>query len=141
MSVDAIRNAGRRAAAARMGAVLDGSDVTLKRKSGNAVQNETTGIEAQTWTQTYATPARLSSQGSKRGAGAKGLTPGGVAWEQADRILHLPATVTDLVTGDVAQITAGESTGTFWRVLEATRHDQMTARRVPVLQVDRPEGW
>jgi hypothetical protein len=124
-----------------MGAANGSSDVALKRKSGNVAQNETSGFEAQTWTLIGATPARLSAMGSKRGAGAKGLTPGGVLWEQADRTLHLPASWTDLVTGDVVEITAGESAGTFWRVLEATWHDQATARRVPVLQIDRPKDW
>lgn len=132
---------GRMTANSRMGASNLGSDVTLKRKSGNNTQNETTGVEAQSWTLVVATPARLAAMGAARGAGAKSLRPGGVVWEQADRTMHLPATVADLVTGDVVEITAGQSVGTFWRVLEATWHDQMTARRVPVLQIDRPKDW
>lgn len=131
----------RAEAESRMGSTNGASDVTLKRKSGNVTQNETTGVEAQSWTPIGPSPARLSAMGSKRGAGAKGLTPGGVVWEQADRTLHLPASWTDLKTGDNVEITAGESEGTFWRVLEATRHDQMTAWRVPVLQIDRPKDW
>lgn len=131
----------RSEAEGRMGAANGSSDVTLKRKSGNAAQNETTGVEAQSWTLLGTPRARLGSMGSKRGAGVKNLSPGGVVWEQADRTLHLPASLGDLVTGDVAEVTAGESAGTFWRVLEATRHDQMTAWRVPVLQIDRPKDW
>lgn len=131
----------RAEAESRMGAANLGSDVVLKRHSGDVVQNEVTGVEAETWAQIGTPLARLSAMGSKHGTGAKGLTPGGVVWEQADRTLHLPASWTDLRTGDVAQVTAGESSGTFWRVLEATRHDQMTAWRVPVVQIDRPKDW
>jgi hypothetical protein len=124
-----------------MGAANSGSDVTIKRKSGNVAQNEATGVEAQSWTHILDSAARFSAFGGGGVGREKPLNPGGVVWEQADRTLSLPAAVTGLVDGDMVEVVAGEIAGTYWRILETARHDQMTAFRVPVVQVDRPEGW
>jgi hypothetical protein len=124
-----------------MGAANGASDVTIKRKSGDVVQDETTGVEAQSWEAVLTGPARFSAFGGGGVGREKPLDPGGVTWEQADRTLSLPAATQDLVDGDVVEVTAGEIAGTFWRILESARHDQMTAYRLPVVQVDEPEGW
>lgn len=117
------------------------STADIRRKSGNVTQNETSGVEGQTWTPIAITPARLAEFGAGAAGRNRPQRPGGVVWEQADRTLHLPASVSPLHDGDTVEMTAGENTGTFWRILEATWADQRTAYRLPVVQIDRPEGW
>lgn len=131
----------RSQAESRMGAANGASTARIRRK-GAGTQDEATGLVARVWTDIAASqPARLGPFGGGKSRGVRGLTPGGVTWEQADRILHLPASTPRLQDGDIAEITAGENVGTFWQVIESTWHDQATAYRVPVAQINRPEGW
>lgn len=129
-------------AESRMGAENSGSTVRIRRKGTVPVQNEENGISSYPWTDVYAAqPARLGPLGASSASRHHLLTPGGVTVEQAARTLHLPATTTGLVDGDVAEVINGEVAGTFWRILEATWLDQVTAHRVAVQQIDMPEGW
>lgn len=119
------------------------STVTIKRRNGETVQNETTGVVAKVWTITHTDqPARLGPFGVGGAGGRdKAFKPGDVAVEWAERVLHLPHDTDDLQDGDIVEVTAGENTGTFWRIVESSWADQMTAHRLPILETTRPEGW
>lgn len=137
VSVEAALASGRARSVGRAPSV-----VTVKRKAGNVAQDETSGVEAQTWTVIVDTsPARLAEFGAGAAGRNRPQRPGGVVWEQADRTLHLPAPLATLHDGDTVNITAGENAGTYWRILEATWADQRTAYRLPVVQIDIPENW
>lgn len=102
------------------------STVTIRRKSGGV------------WSTILTSQARLGAMGSSATADArtKPLVAAGVRWEmQAQRVLHLPYTVTDLQDGDQITVTAGDNAGTFWRIVESSWQDQSTARRVAVSQI------
>mgnify|MGYP003296445539 CR=1 FL=1 len=66
---------------------------------------------------------------------------GGVTFDQATAVGHMPASLTDLADGDLLDITSGEWAGSVFRVVEAVKGDQHTARRVPIVEVPRPEEW
>lgn len=84
-------------------------------------------------------PFRLA--GSERGgSGSRTVRVGESEVQVALRVGHLPAAVSDLADDDLIVVTAGENAGTVLRIVEATWADQQTARRVPVVEIDRPEG-
>lgn len=116
------------------------SRVTIRRDTGNLVQNEETGLEVPEWDLVYTDlPFRL---GVSRGftPPSKRITPGGVDVQVALRLGHFPAG-TNLADADMVEVTAGENAGTVWRVVEGDSADQLTARRVPLTSEDRPEEW
>lgn len=127
--------AGREAAEARMT-----SRVTVRRKTGLTTQDEDTGEEVPEWAVVHTKlPFRL---GGSTGAGTtRRVTIGAEEFQQALRTGHLPADTDDLLDADLLEVTAGENVGRVLRVVEATWQDQATARRVPVVEVDRPEEW
>lgn len=117
------------------------STVTIRRKTGQAAQNETTGLEAPVWTAVHTDiPFRLGGA-DRGGAGSRIVTSGGVETTVAVRVGHLPASTADLQDGDLIDITAGENVGVVLHIVEATWQDQATARRVPVYEVARPSEW
>jgi hypothetical protein len=59
----------------------------------------------------------------------------------AVRVGHFPAATTLLRDGDLIEITAGENAGLVLQIIEAAWQDQATARRVPVMAVQRPAEW
>lgn len=85
-------------------------------------------------------PCRLSPQSQLGTSTSVTVFVGDASQEAAGRMLHLPhdRRVTD---GAFVRIDEGEWVGTFWRLLDGTGADQMTALRVRVTQVDEPEGW
>ncbi len=85
------------------------------------------------------TPFRLAGSTSGDG-GSRSVTIGGVTYEKATAVGHLPADTTNLRDGDLIEVTAGEWAGSVFRIVEAVKKDQATARRVPVEEVARPEG-
>jgi hypothetical protein len=99
------------------------------------------GIETDGWADVYADlPMRLG--GSDRGgAGTRSVTIGETEVQVAVRVAHFPADTTGLRDGDVVEVTEGENAGVFARIVEAGWQDQATARRVPVVETQRPEGW
>lgn len=117
------------------------STVTVRRQTGRSAQNETTGKEAPVWDDVHtAIPFRLG--GSNAGsAGSRTIHVGDGDVEVAVRVGHFPATTTDLADGDLIDITAGENAGLVLRIVEADWQDQATARRVPVVSVQRPGEW
>jgi hypothetical protein len=127
VSLAAAVAAGRRAAEARMT-----SRVTIRRTAAATIVD---GYEVPGWsTVDVAVPFRL------QGGSTKTVTVGGVEFQEATAIGHLPAG-TDLADGDLLEITVGEWVGSVFRVVEAVKGDQQTARRVPVVEVQRPEEW
>ena len=108
------------------------SRVTIRR---TAAPTTVDGYEVPGWsTVATAVPFRL------QGGSTKAVTVGGVEFQEATAIGHLPAG-TDLADGDLLDITVGEWAGSVFRVVEAVKGDQQTARRVPVVEVPRPEEW
>lgn len=119
----------------------ESSRVNIWRTTGRNVQNEETGEEVPEWEIVHADlPFRLG--GSDRGSsGTRTITVGGVELQVAVRIGHLPAATDDISDGDHIEVIVGENTGRAYRIVEADWADQQTARRVPVVSVDRPEEW
>ncbi len=112
------------------------SRVTIYRPTGRTTQNEDTGREVPVWDEIHTDiPFRLKHGRNKT------VTIGGVEFEEASAEGSMPAAIHDLRDGDHADLTAGEWAGTAWRIVEAIKGDQMTARRVPIVEVDRPGEW
>lgn len=136
MSVQSAVRAGRRAAEARMT-----STATIRRKTGNLIQNEDNGLEVPEWETLHtAIPFRLGGSDSGDSASRR-QEVGGVEIQTAVRIGHLPAAIDDLSDGDFIDILTGENAGRAFRIVEVEFKDQATARRVPLLAQDRPEEW
>lgn len=83
-------------------------------------------------------PFRLDTGAS---GGSRTVTIGGVEYQQATAVGHMPAGTVDLADDDLLEITAGEWAGTVVRIVEAVKGDQKTARRVPVVEETRPTEW
>lgn len=136
MSLEFVLTAGRRAALARMT-----SRATIMRETGRMVQDEATGLEIPEWaTVNPDSPFRLDGSSSGDG-GSRTVTIAGVTYEQATGAGHLPHDQRDLRDDDLLLVTVGEWVGSVYRVIEAVKGDQKTARRVPVVEVDQPEEW
>ena len=109
------------------------SRVSIRRSTGGATLVD--GYEVPEWaTAQTDVPFRL------QGGSTKTVTVGGVDFQEATAVGHLPAG-TQLADGDLLDITAGEWAGSVFRVVEAVKGDQQTARRVPVVEAPRPEEW
>lgn len=116
------------------------SRVTVRRKTGSTT-TDSDGWKVPVWAVVYSElPFRLggSNQGS---AGTRRVTLGDEEYQQAVRVGNLPAATDDLRDGDFIEVTDGENAGRVLRIVEATWQDQATARRVPVVEVDRPGEW
>lgn len=126
----------RAEAEARMVARVD-----VYRKTGRTAQDEETGREAPEWVKVHSDlPFRLDG-GSTGDGGSRGVTVGGVTYEQATAVGHNPADTTDLEDNDFYDITSGEWAGQVYRIVEAVKADQKTASRVPIVEEQRPEEW
>lgn len=111
------------------------STATVRRKTGVMVQDESTGLEVPEWADVYTGPMRFV------GGATRTVTIGGVEFQEATGRADFPHDTTDLADGDLIDITAGEWAGTVLSIVEAVKGDQRTARRVPVVEVSRPEEW
>lgn len=110
------------------------SRVAIRRLTGGTTKVD--GYEVPEWaTVGVGVPFRL------KGGANKAVTIGGVEFSEATGEGNLPAAWTDLADSDLLEITAGEWVGSVFRVVEAVKGDQQTARRVPVVEVPRPEEW
>lgn len=139
MSVASALAAGQRAAESRMGAGNGASTVHVWRKTGEMVP-DANGYDVPEWVVELAdVPCRI---GSSLGAGQSRTvsTPGGDL-TLGVRVAHFPAATEGLKDGDHIEVTAGRLVGSVWQVVEADDADQQTARRVPVVAVDRPGGF
>lgn len=117
------------------------STATVHRRTGRQAQNEDTGEEFPEWEVVYTGPFRLKGKGSRT------VTIAGIEYEQATAEGHFVAVDAEtgepipLADNDYIDITAGEWAGTVLSIVEAVKGDQRTARRVPVVEVARPEEW
>lgn len=138
MSIASALAAGRRAAERRFGVENGGSNVTLWRHDpDNPVTVD--GLETPGWEPlTFDLPGRIAAH---RGVGAtRTVTIGQTELQLAVREWHCSFLSPDLRDGDVLEVIAGENVGLFFRIVEATGSDQATARRVPVVEIQKPEG-
>lgn len=117
------------------------STATTHRKTGNTVQNETTGAKDPEWAAIYTdVPFRLS--GASRGASSsRTISAADVKVELGNRTGHFSAGLTDFQDGDLIEITDGDNAATVWQIIEADWADQKTAHRFPVVSVKRPSEW
>lgn len=117
-----------------------GSDAVVKR---NDLANPqiVDGLKVPKWDTVHALlEGRIA--GSRGGAAAsRTVRVGDTEVQVAVREWHCAATTTDLRDGDVIAITAGENAGLFLQLVEAEWQDQATARRLPVVQIQKPKGW
>ena len=75
------------------------------------------------------------------GGDTRKVTVGGVDFQDATARGDFPWDTFDLADDDLVEIVEGEWAGSVFRVVEAVKGDQRTARRVPVAEVPRPEEW
>lgn len=112
----------------------------LHRTLGTPTQDEDTGREEPAWVEVYVNlPMRLRSRAAA--TGTRSVTTAGVEMQLAVMEAHFPADTDDLRDGDLIEVTEGERAGTVWRIVEASAGDQQTARRVPVVEAQRPSEW
>ena len=123
-----------------MGAVNGASTGTLRRKTGQKT-TDTRGLQVPEWV-TISTdlPSRVAGTAANSAPYRTVSTPGGDV-EVAARVIHFPAATADLRDGDYYEVTAGALSGLAFEIVEATWQDQATARRVPAVEVQRPEEW
>jgi len=130
-------------AAARMGAANGGSDVVVRRSTGEFETNPD-GFQTPEWADvTSVVPFRLGGA-NRGGAGTRPATIGTTEVSLAVRVGSFPHDVDagdGLQDGDYIDIVAGENEGLVLLVVEGDWQDQATARRVPVVTVQRPEEW
>lgn len=116
------------------------STATIRRKADNQIPGPD-GIEVPEWLTVHVgLPCRIG--GSNAGSsGTRTESVDGVEYQVATRVAHFPVATTDLEDGDFIEVTAGETVGTVWRIVESDEQDQATARRLPVVAELRPEEW
>lgn len=116
------------------------SRCTVHRKTGDTT-TDADGWEVPEWAAVY-TNLRLRLGGTPQGgAGFRRVTVGDVEVDLAVRVASLPASTDDLIDGDLIEVTSGENSGVVLRIVEASWQDQATARRVPVVETQRPSEW
>lgn len=115
------------------------SRVAVMRKTGDTT--EVNGYEVPEWAAVYVDIPFRSDSSSSGDGGSRGVTIGGVQFEDATGIGDFAATTTDLQDDDLIEVTSGEWTGDVFRIVAAIRYDQKTARRVPIVEEVRPEEW
>ncbi len=115
------------------------SRVVVMRKTGGKVK--VNGYDVPEWGAVHVDLPFRSSGGSSGDGGSRGVTIGGVTFEEATGIGSVPATTVDLRDDDLIEVTAGEWAGDVWRIVAAIRYDQKTARRLPIVETARPEEW
>lgn len=107
---------------------------TVMRKTGDNTVVD--GFEVPEWEAVHVDePLRFVGGSSRR------IEIGGIAFDEATGRADFRHNLTDLEDGDLIDLTAGEWAGSVLRVVEAIKGDQRTARRVPVVEVDRPGEW
>ena len=130
MDLSAVEGAGRAAATARMT-----SRVNVHRLTGDT-DEDAKGFEVPEWDLIHsAIPFRLV------GGDTRKVTIGGVDFQEATARGDFPWDTLDLRDGDHIEVVEGEWVESVFSIVEAVKGDQRTARRVPVVEVPRPEEW
>lgn len=116
------------------------SRVTVHRK-GPTKPDPVTGFHRPTWTTPHVgLPFRLDSPGTNDG-GSRAVDIGGVEVEGATAMGHVPWDTVDLQDDDLFEITDGECAGDVYRLVKATRTQQKTARRLPLVDAKNGREW
>lgn len=115
------------------------SRVTIRRRAGKTTTSA--GVEVPNWVTVAADVPFRSDGTSSSSGGSTGARIGGVTFEEAIAVGHLPHDYADLHDGDLLECTSGEWAGSVWRVIKAIRADQKTARRLPLADEARPKEW
>lgn len=115
--------------------------VTVYRKSGRQVQDESTGEESPEWLPIHLDlPARFPPD--RDGGKSRQVSVGGVDVVVGLREFHVPYFTDDLAEGDFVEVISGRSSGSVWRIVEASPPgDQATAYRLDIVQESRPDEW
>lgn len=95
-------------------------------------------LQVPAWEVVYAGKCRIAG-----GRGPTSSTPDNTAdldVARSSMVGHFPH-ATELRDGDLIDVTAGESEGLVFRVVEADQGDQRTACRVRIIQTERPAEW
>lgn len=118
-------------------AMLSRCRVRRKHPSDTTVVD---GLHVPVWSTVYDDlPVKIAGG---RGDGAFRLVRiGDAETAVAARTAKMPAGTADLVDDDLLEVYLSEAGQKVYRVLEASWQDQATARRVPVVEVDRPAEW
>lgn len=116
------------------------SRVAVMRKTGDTT-TDANGYEVPEWATVHVDLPFRSGGSSTGDGGSRGVVVGGVTFEDATGIGHLPATTADLEDDDLIDVISGEWAGDVFRVIAAVRYDQKTARRLPIIEEPRPEEW
>lgn len=123
-----------------MGVENGGSTATIWREDP-ATPVVVDGLETTGWTMEFASLAGRIAGATGGAAQTRTVTIGQTEVQLAVREWHCPASSRDaLREGDVIEVIAGESVGLFLRIIEATGQDQATACRLPVIEIQKPEG-
>lgn len=116
------------------------SRVAVMRKTGDTTTDEN-GYEVPEWAAVHVdVPFRLGATSTGDG-GSRSVTVGGVTFDEATAVGHFTAATADLADEDYIDIASGEWAGSVFRIVEAVKGDQRTARRVPTAETPRPEEW
>lgn len=117
------------------------SRVTIHHRLAEQTRDKVTGKQSPSWVESHADlPFRLDGSSTGDG-GTRSVDIDGVTYETATGVGHFPAATLNLTDGDLIEITVGESVGTVWRIVKAVRADQKTARRMPIVEDQRPSEW
>lgn len=115
------------------------SRVTVMRKTGDTT--EVDGYKVPEWAAVHVDlPFRLASYAAG-GGHTSTVTIGGVQFQDATARGDMPHDTYDLADDDLVLLTAGEWTDSVFRIIEAVKGDQKTARRVPIVETPRPKEW
>lgn len=115
------------------------SRAKVRRRTGDTVKVD--GYDVDEWQIVYADlPFRLAATGTGDG-GTRRVSIGGVEFQDATARGDMPASTTDLADDDLIEVMSGEWAGSVWRIVEAVKVDQRTARRAPIVEAARPEEW
>jgi hypothetical protein len=109
------------------------STCTTGNKSGT---DATHGLKKSTWSKTTGVPVRIGGTSDAYST----VDIDGAPVSVPVRVASFPIG-TAIKDGTVIEMTAGDTTGLFYRVVESGGKDQSTALRVQVVGIERPEGW
>lgn len=133
-AIDAVLPMLRAEAEARMT-----SRCTIRRKTGNMVL-DADNQQVPEWVVVYTDlPVRIAT--AQSAVRSRTQTPGDAEIERATPRADFAASTSNLADNDHVEITAGENTGRVYRIDESDWSDQATARRLPVMAVERPIEW
>lgn len=128
-------DSGRAMAEARMT-----SRVAVMRLTGD-ITTDADGFDVPEWAAVHVDLPFRSSGSSSSDGGSRGVVIGSIRFEEATGIGSFPADTTDFEDDDLFEVTAGEWVDDVFRIVAAIRYDQKTARRLPIVEEQRPAEW